>query len=80
VISWSDTEIVVEFSACGESVEVNSVFGTATATASETAQGWGTASVIGVESESPSEIGNYLYFLLIPAGSVLLWRCRRRRG
>jgi hypothetical protein len=77
VISWSDSGLIAEFPDCGDTVEVSSVFGTATADIS--AGAWAAASVVGVESGSTSEIGNCVAFLLIPIGGVLLWKRRSRR-
>jgi hypothetical protein len=79
VVSWSDSRIVADFSNCGDTVEVSSVFGTATAGISPAAA-CSTASVVGMESGSTSDIGNFLYFLLIPIGSVLLWKRLGRRN
>jgi hypothetical protein len=78
VVSWTDTLIVADFSDCGDSVEVNSVFGAA-AGGLNAAQDWGAASVVGAESGSATDIANSLVFLLIPVGAVLLWKRRQRR-
>jgi len=78
VISWSDSWLLAEFPDCGDTVEVSSIFGTAMAGVSP-AVDWGTASVIGVESGSTSEIGNCVAFILVPIGGVLLWKRRNRR-
>ena len=78
IVSWSDSRIVANFSDCGETVEVNGVFGAAAGDV-RTVQMWGAASVVGVESASTSEMGNALCCLLIPLGGVLFWR-RRIRG
>ena len=78
VVSWTDRQIVADFSQCGDTVEVSSVFGAATAGIAPAAA-CSTAAVAGVESESTSDIGSFLAFLLIPAGTVLLLKSRRRR-
>jgi hypothetical protein len=77
VVSWSDSRIVANFSDCGETVEVNGVFGAASGDV-RTAQTWGAASVVGAESASTSEMGNTLCCLLIPLGGVLFWRRKIR--
>lgn len=58
--------------ASGQTVGVNFVL-----TAS--APTWGAASVVGAESRSISRIGSSLFCLLIPVGTLLLWKGRGRR-
>ncbi len=78
IVSWSDSRIVANFSDCGETVEVNGVFGTAAGDVLAV-QMWGTASVVGAESAATSEMGNALSCLLIPLVGVWFWRRRNRR-
>ena len=41
---------------------------------------WFPASVVGFDDSGPSEITNYLFFLMVPIGALLVWRTARRRS
>ncbi len=57
----------------------NDDFDTIYITVGEPPPAWGEASVVGVESKSPSKGLNYLIALLISIGAVLLWKGMRKR-
>lgn len=76
VVSWTDNQIVADFSDCGDSVEVSSVFGSATALLNPA--GACTSSVVGAGPESTSKSAGALYILLLPLGALLFLKIRRR--
>ncbi len=78
VVSWSDSRIVADFPACGDTVEVSSVFGSAS-TSLNPAAGWSTASVVGAGSDSTSRAAGSLCLLLIPFATLMFWKIRRRK-
>jgi len=52
---------------------------TLTITVEEPPPGWGEASVVGMQPESPSKALNYLIVLLMPIGAVVFWKGLRNR-
>ena len=78
IVSWTDKQIVADFSECGDTVEVSSVFGSA-ASALNPAGACTPASVVGAGTESTSRPASCLYLLLAPFATVIFWKIRRRR-
>jgi len=78
VVSWTDSRIVADFTACGDTVQVSSVFGSAS-TSLNPASACSPASVAGAGSEPISGKAGSLYLLLIPFAAVIFWKIRRHR-
>jgi len=77
VVSWTDNQIVADFSECGDTVEVSSVFGSAASSLNPAAAC--TSSVVGAGTESTSRPASCLYLLLAPFAAVVFREIRRRK-
>jgi hypothetical protein len=75
IVSWTDKQIVADFSQCGDAVEVSSVFGSATALLNPA--GACTSSVVGAGTESTSKSAGGLYILLLPLAALIFLKIRR---